>query len=77
VDAQTLLMLWQQMRYQGDQEAGLEAEEERRRNRWLQLWQTWKERLSAMALFPPKRWRSGRVLVARLSTAHGSLSKNR
>jgi hypothetical protein len=42
VDAQTLLMLWQQMRYQGDQEAGLEAEEEQRRNRWLRLWQTWK-----------------------------------
>ena len=42
VDAQTLLMLWQQMRYQGDQEAGLEAEEEQRRRRWLQLWQTWK-----------------------------------
>ena len=42
VDAQTLLTLWQQMRYQGDQEAGLEAEEEQRRNRWLRLWQTWK-----------------------------------
>ena len=28
---------WQQMRYQADQEAGLEAEEERRRQRWLSL----------------------------------------
>jgi Domain of unknown function (DUF222) len=42
VDAQTLLMHWQRMRYQGDQEAGLESEEEQRRRRWLHLWQTWK-----------------------------------
>src|SRR5215470_1646614 len=28
---------WQQMRYQADQEAALEAEEERRRRRWLSL----------------------------------------
>ena len=32
---------WLQLRYQADQEAGLAAEEERRRRRWLHLRQTW------------------------------------
>ena len=31
---------WQQLRYQADQEAGVAAEEEQRRRRWLNLWQT-------------------------------------
>lgn len=32
---------WLHLRYQADQEAGLEAEEEQRRRRWLRLLQTW------------------------------------
>src|SRR5262249_6604360 len=42
MDPLTLLRHWQQMRYQGDQEAGLEAEQEQHRRRWLQLSETWK-----------------------------------
>jgi len=42
MDALNLLRFWQQMRYQADQEAGLEAEEEQHRRRWLRLSQTWK-----------------------------------
>jgi hypothetical protein len=41
MDPQELLRHWQQLRYQSDQEAGLEAEEEQRERRWLRLWQTW------------------------------------
>src|SRR5262245_4473307 len=36
-----LLDHWRQLRYQADQAAGLEAEEEARRRRWLTLRQTW------------------------------------
>ena len=32
---------WLHLRYQADQEAGLKAEEEQRRRRWLRLLQTW------------------------------------
>ena len=37
MDTFNLEQHWQQMRYQADQEAALEAEEERRRQRWLSL----------------------------------------
>src|SRR5262245_37005880 len=37
MDTFNLDQQWQQMRYQADQEAALEAEEERRRQRWLSL----------------------------------------
>src|SRR5215813_10123125 len=37
MDTFNLEQQWQQMRYQADQEAALEAEEERRRQRWLSL----------------------------------------
>ncbi len=41
MDPRELLQHWQQLRYQADQEAGLEAEDEQRRRRWLHLQQTW------------------------------------
>src|SRR5215469_3797561 len=41
MDPQELLRHWQGLRYQADQEAGLEAEEEQRRRRWLSLTETW------------------------------------
>ncbi len=37
MDPFNLQQHWEQMRYQADQEAGLEAEEEQRRVRWLSL----------------------------------------
>src|SRR5262245_11977334 len=40
MDPYTLLRHWHQMRYQADQEAAELAEEEQRRQRWLNLWQT-------------------------------------
>ena len=41
LDPQELVEAWWQMRYRADQEAGEEAEEERHRQRWLHLRQTW------------------------------------
>ena len=40
MDPYTLEQHWRQLRYQADQEAGVEAEEEQRRRRWLNLWRT-------------------------------------
>ena len=39
MDPWSLEQHWQQLRYQADQEAGLQAEEEQHRRRWLNLWQ--------------------------------------
>src|SRR5215472_9709071 len=41
MDPQELLRHWQSLRYQADQEAGLESEEEQRRRRWLSVRETW------------------------------------
>src|SRR6266545_422280 len=41
MDPQALLQHWYQVRYQADQEAGVEAEEEQRQRRWLHLRRTW------------------------------------
>ena len=43
-DPRELNDYWKQVRYRADQEAGLEAEEEQRRQRWLNLRQTWSGR---------------------------------
>lgn len=41
MDPRQLHRHWLQLRYAADQEAGLDAEEEQRRRRWLQLEETW------------------------------------
>jgi len=40
MDAYNLERHWKQLRYQADQEAGVEAEEEQRQRRWLSFWRT-------------------------------------
>lgn len=41
MDPKQLLRHWQQLRYRSDQEAGVAAEEEQRRRRWLSLTRRW------------------------------------
>ena len=41
MDPRQLLDHWRQLRYRADQPAGLEAEDEQRRRRWLTLRETW------------------------------------